>query len=156
MFKNIFNVLGINSPSEGHQVEYLVVTQDEFIDMIHSHEKWLRGEVGGRAANFNNRWLTGLDIADADLRGVSFNTAILEDCIFMNCRMHNADFRGAAVRHCNFAHSELQNSEFYRAEVEGTTFAYATMHGVTFVRSAIRQCNFLHVIGKPKFTQCSR
>lgn len=156
MFKKVFNVLGINSPSENRQVEYKVMSQDAFINMIDLHEKWLRGEPGGRAANFNNRWLERIDIADADLRGVSFNTAILENCTIINCRMHNCDFRGAVVRNCNFAHSELQSSEFYRAEVEGTTFAYAMMRNVTFVRSAIRQCNFLHVVGQPKFNQCSR
>lgn len=69
----------------------------EVKEMLDSHKKWMRGELGGIFANFQNADLRDKDLQGEDLRGANFQNADLRGAHLRGANLQDADLRGANV-----------------------------------------------------------
>lgn len=69
----------------------------EVKEMLDSHKKWMRGELGGIFANFQNADLRDKDLQGEDLRGANFQDADLRGAHLRGANLQDADLRGANV-----------------------------------------------------------
>lgn len=69
----------------------------EVKEMLDSHKKWMRGELGGIFANFQNADLRDKDLQGEDLRGANFQNADLRGANLRGANLQDADLRGANV-----------------------------------------------------------
>lgn len=74
------------------------MTQDELIQIINMHKKWLNGEPGGEradleGANLEDTDLRGMNLRHTDLRGADLKGAILDySCLPLWCGSLGAHF----------------------------------------------------------------
>ena len=69
----------------------------EVKEMLDSHKKWMRGELGGIFANFQNADLRDKDLQGEDLRGANLQDANLRGANLRGANLQDADLRGANV-----------------------------------------------------------
>ena len=110
------------------------ITPERLSEILESHNKWLRGEDGGKRAN-----LSGADLSGADLRGVNLSYADLR----------YADLSGADLRGANLSGADLSGADLSRAkniillpvaDYRGYSYAHAIKRedGEWLVRSGCR------------------
>ena len=73
------------------------MTQCDLNTIIQLHEKWLRGELGGKKADLSGADLSGADLSGADLRGANLRGADLSGADLSGADLSGADLRGANV-----------------------------------------------------------
>ena len=88
------------------------MTQCDLNTIIQLHEKWLRGEPGGKKAN-----LRYADLSYADLRGANLRYADL----------HNADLRYANLSYADLRGADLRSADLSGADLRGANLRYADL-----------------------------
>ena len=106
----------------------------------------LAAREAGKAPDFSNEKLTGLDLSGADLRGVCFSWADLSDtrldgadmdgCVLDNAMMNRCSLRGTSLRNASVQGVNFRWSDLTGLHVEGSNlwrsvFEYAVMDGIT-------------------------
>ena len=66
-------------------------------EVLDSHKKWMRGELGEIFANFQNADLRDKDLQGEDLRGANLQDADLRGARLWGANLQDADLRGANV-----------------------------------------------------------
>ena len=87
---------------------------DKSIDLkevLHLHERWLKGYEDGRRADLSQR-----DLSYADLRGADLRSAFL----------HDADLRGT-----DLCYADLNGASLHDADLRGTDLCYADLNGAS-------------------------
>ena len=90
-------------------------SQEELMQIVARHGKWLRGEEGGEYANLGDA-----DLRGADLRGAGLARANLGD----------ADLRGAGLARANLGDAYLRGADLRGAYLRGANLADAYLAGV--------------------------
>ena len=81
-------------------------TQEEIIEILKLHEKWLKDESGGKRADLRNA-----DLSEANLRNANLSEANLWNANLRNADLRNADLRNAIS---NMEESRSMQLEKYR------------------------------------------
>lgn len=71
--------------------------EKEVKEVLDSHKKWMRGELGEIFANFQNADLRDKDLQGEDLRGANFQDADLRGAHLRGANLQDADLRGANI-----------------------------------------------------------
>ena len=82
----------------------------EVKEMLDSHKKWMRGELGGIFANFQNADLRDKDLQGEDLRGANFQNADLRGANLRGANLQDADLQGANLRGANLQDADLRGA----------------------------------------------
>ena len=98
------------------------MTQCDLNTIIQLHEKWLRGEPGGkkadlrsanlRYANLHNADLRYANLSYADLRGADLRSADLRSADLRSANLHNADLRYANLRYADLRYANVDFSSW--------------------------------------------
>ncbi len=102
----------------------------ELLDVIAERIDAANGDWGGahiRRTRFSDSRLTGLNLAEARIKEVSFRACKLdyanfrhseiEQVSFEDCVLTGADFQGAAIKSTRFSHCELVEADFSKAQL---------------------------------------
>jgi hypothetical protein len=108
------------------------ITQEEFQSILDNHALWLEDKTKGNRADLSYCNLSGIYLADMDLRYVDFNHSILDYTTF--CNSH--------LEHANFGFSSLKNTRFTDAHAEYAIFAKAELDYANFVRTHVEHADF--------------
>ena len=100
------------------------LTVEQIAEIIESHGKWLRGEEGGKRADFSFKDCRGANFVDANCRGANFEGA---NCRGANCR--GANFEGANCRGANFVGANLIGANFEGARIWSTNLSETNLDG---------------------------
>ena len=79
------------------------MTQCDLNTIIQLHEKWLRGELGGKKAD-----LSYADLRYADLRSANLRYADLHGADLSYADLRGADLSGADLRGANLSYADLR------------------------------------------------
>ena len=79
------------------------MTQCDLNTIIQLHEKWLRGELGGKKADLRYANLSYADLRGADLRGADLSYADLR-----GADLSGADLSGANLRYADLRYADLR------------------------------------------------
>lgn len=101
------------------------MTEKRIKEILESHRKWLRGEEGGKRADFRNTNLSGItlhdaDLAKADLRGANLFRANLH---FVN--LEGADLSEANLSEAELFYARLRNACLNKANLQSADLSYA-------------------------------
>ncbi|MEM9342425.1 MAG: pentapeptide repeat-containing protein [Pseudomonadota bacterium] len=77
--------------------------------------------------DYSEARLTGIELQDAEIAGVSFSRAALSLAIFDGARITNVSFNGANLRGASFVGAVLVNVSFDGADLMGAVFEGATL-----------------------------
>ena len=99
------------------------LTVEQIAEIIESHGKWLRGEEGGKRADFSFKDCRDANFVGANCRGANFVGA--------NCR--GANFEGARIWSTNLSETNLDGRWVVVAQIgsrKGTTY-YDKVNDIT-------------------------
>ena len=88
------------------------MTQCDLNTIIQLHEKWLRGEPGGKKADLSYADLSYADLSGADLRGAGLSDADLRDANLRNAVLRGADLRDANLRNAVLRGADVDYSSW--------------------------------------------
>ena len=89
------------------------MTQCDLNTIIQLHEKWLRGEPGGKKAD-----LSYADLSYADLRSANLRYADLRSADLHNADLSYANLRYADLRYANLSYADLSYADLRYANVD--------------------------------------
>ena len=92
------------------------MTQCDLNTIIQLHEKWLRGELGGKKADLRYADLSGADLSGADLRYADLRGADLS----------GADLSGADLSYADLRHADLSGADLSGADLRGANVDFSS------------------------------
>ena len=118
-----------------------IMTQKEFDEIYEKHQKWLKGEQGGKQALFEDVSLKNISlselclrkthfskvlfkksITDADLRVTTFKDCVFCNVVFGHCDIAIALFKGCDLTNCEFTHTNLGSANFENTDLKDVKF----------------------------------
>ena len=109
------------------------MTQDQLDALVKLHERYLDGRIGGRRAALKRVDLTGLSLADTNMRQADFS-----GCMMRHMDLSNASFQEAALYACDLSFADLNNTSFVRADLRGARIESANLSGANLERADLR------------------
>jgi hypothetical protein len=105
------------------------------------HEKWLRGEEGGRraawpGANLRGAKLPRANLRDSDLAGVKLAGAVLTHASLRDANLASADLSGV-----NAANADLRNCNLHRARLSRSCFRHADLSHCNLTEADLSDCD---------------
>ena len=94
------------------------MTQCDLNTIIQLHEKWLRGELGGKKADLSGADLRGADLRYADLSYADLSYADLCGADLSYADLRYADLRGANLRGADLSGADLSGADLRGANVD--------------------------------------
>ena len=123
----------------------LYKSNDDLINVIRDHEKWLdtEGKKGLRAnlsgailyranlsgANLKDANLSNISLTKANLAGANLSGAILDGASLINAILKKADLRYASLRKANLVGSDLIEANLCEATLYGTKLSATNLSG---------------------------
>lgn len=86
--------------------------------------------------------LSGIDLSNSDLSGISLFKAQIKACNFSNCTFKNSELTGAIIVESNFSNSHMQHAGFGSATIKSSIFFDAHLEHTTFTSSCIESSDF--------------
>ena len=109
------------------------VSQSLLDDVVTLHNRFMSGRPGGRRLVLRRRALTGLTLAEKDLRQADFG-----GCIMTDMDLSGANFREASLYACDLSRSDLSRASFIRADLRGTRIENARLMGADLHAADLR------------------
>ncbi len=108
------------------------ITQGALDKALGKHAMFMRGQVGGRRANFQYKNLSGLDfhnhdLSQADFTGSNLQYADLSLGTFKNACFFACDLRDADLSHGDFSRSDMRGACLSGANLSGSNLKEADM-----------------------------
>ncbi len=131
---------GIASPMDHGSTMFDVrndMSMEELNRILEEHEKWLRGEAGGKQANLSSISLQGVDLSGRNLARIRLSSADL----------YGANFEGANLQGAKLFSADLTNADLTNANLEKAGLAYATVQGANFKGANLQNTSLLETIG---------
>lgn len=131
---------GIVSPMDHGSAMFDVrndMSMEELNRILEEHEKWLRGEAGGKQADLSSISLQGVDLSGHNLERIKLNSADL----------YGANFKGANLQGAELHAADLTNADLTNANLEKARLAYATIQGANFKDANLQNASLLNTIG---------
>ncbi len=131
---------GIVSPMDHGSTMFDVrndMSMEELNRILEEHEKWLRGEAGGKQADLSSISLQGADLSGHNLERIKLNSADL----------YGANFKGANLQGAELLAADLTNADLTNANLEKAGLAYATVQGANFKGANLQSTSLLETIG---------
>ena len=94
----------------------------ENLKSIQAHQKWLKGEEGGKRAN-----LQGANLQRADLRGANLQRADLQRANLQRADLQRANLQGADLRGANLQGADLQGADLQGANLQGANLDFSCL-----------------------------
>lgn len=88
------------------------MTQCDLNTIIQLHEKWLRGEPGGKKADLSYADLSYADLRSANLRYADLHGADLSYADLRGADLSGADLRGANLRYADLRYANVDFSSW--------------------------------------------
>ncbi len=131
---------GIASPMDNGSTMFDVrndMSMEELNRILEEHEKWLRGEAGGKQANLSSISLQGVDLSGRNLARIRLSSADL----------YGANFEDANLQGAQLFSADLTNADLTNASLEKAGLAYATVQGANFKGANLQNSSLLETIG---------
>lgn len=93
-----------------------ILTQIELDEVVELHEKWLRGEEGGRRAELCN-----VDLRSVDLACVNLSFADLSHANLTSAKLRSTDLSYANLASANLASANLTSADLNHANLSSAT-----------------------------------
>jgi len=122
------------------------MNQEEIKEILNLHQKWLKGEDGGKRADFRHADLSGADLRFANLtdanlckaclRGANLYNAYLYgadlyDTNLQGARLESANLCRAYLHGANLCHADLKYADLRDAYLSGATLRHADLKGAS-------------------------
>lgn len=122
-----------NNKTSGDAVAMEKLTQGQLDALVSLHERFLDGRIGGRRAMLKRVDISGLSLADKNLRQADFS----------GCNMREMDlaftiFQEATLYACDLSFSNLIHTNFIRADMRGARIESANLAGADLERADLR------------------
>ena len=104
------------------------MTQEELNLTVWNHEKWLRGEKGGKRAILRNADLTGLGLTHANLSKADLRDVILFKSDLRYIDLTEANLTRANLCEANLFFSCLTGARLNKANLQGADLSYADLN----------------------------
>ena len=101
------------------------MTQEKLNLVLESHRKWLRGEEGGKRADFRRADLSGITLHDADLAKADLRGANLFKAKLLYVNLEEADLSGAVLSEAVLYFGRLSNACLRKANLQGADLSNA-------------------------------
>jgi hypothetical protein len=126
-------------------------SQEELIEIIKKHKKWLEKEKDGikadlykanlqgaylDEANLRGANLQGADLQGADLRGANLDKADLRGANLYEADLYKTNLQGADLRGANLDKADLRGANLYEANLQG-----ANLQGADLYEANLRGAN---------------
>ena len=98
------------------------LSEEELIQIVEKHEKWLQGEKDGERAEFSQ-----VSIHDIRIEGEN-----LEGAIFSDCSLRNVDFISSSLEQTRFSVVNFENCIFQDSNFANTIFEDVFFTGIQF------------------------
>jgi len=110
------------------------MTQDELIEIVKRHGRWLLDEDGGRRANLSCADLScadlsGANLLRADLRRADLSCADLSGADLRRADLLRADLRRADLSCADLSGADLRRANLRRADLSGANLSCADLSG---------------------------
>lgn len=131
---------GIASPMDNGSTMFDVrndMSMEELNRILEEHEKWLRGEAGGKQANLSSISLQGVDLSGRNLARIRLSSADL----------YGANFEDANLQGAQLFSADLTNADLTNANLEKAGLAYANVQGANFKGANLQNSSLLETIG---------
>ncbi|MEZ5813196.1 MAG: pentapeptide repeat-containing protein [Alphaproteobacteria bacterium] len=115
------------------------ITQEQLLEIIERHKKFLMGSGGGQRAILTCKDLSGLDFRLADLSNADFSGARLD-----GANMSQASFVNASFFSCDMHKTDMKNSNFTRADFRGAEVIGSDLSEADFTHADFRQGHLLN------------
>lgn len=110
------------------------MTNKELNEILEEHEKWFRGEFGGKRAN-----LSCLNLTNANLKGANLGSANLSNVILRNANLRHANLVCTDLVGASFVGANLSNVNFKSADLRG-----ADLRDTNLINANIEDANLKH------------
>ena len=105
------------------------MTQCDLNTIIQLHEKWLRGEPGGKKADLRSANLRYADLHNADLRYANLHNADLRYADLSYADLRSADLRSADLRGADLSYADLRGADLRGADLRSADLRGADLRG---------------------------
>lgn len=127
------------------------ITQDELIEILKKHEKWVRDEPGGERADLSNTDLKGIDLTGAFLpsallNGANFENALMSKVNFMHADLVNANFTNAIMPEAKLRSANLSGANLTNVDFTCADLAFSIMYSTKLKNTILSQVSFYHAI----------
>lgn len=89
------------------------ITQEDLNERIIRHEKWLRGEKGGKRLKLKNYDLSEKKFTDINLSKAVLKNCDLSYCIFTNANLSNANLSQSMLDYVEFNYVDFTHTILY-------------------------------------------
>ena len=109
------------------------MTPDELATILGLHQRWIRGEPGGKRANLSGAYLRGSNLSGADLVGANLSGAYLSGANLRGANLYCADLSGAYLRGANLSGAYLRGADLSGADLVGANLSGANLDRANLV-----------------------
>ncbi len=113
------------------------LSQDELDQILDLHEKWLRGEKGGKRADLRDKDLSYLDMSNRDLSHIDFVRSNLDYADMSNSNAISCKFMGASMDGTRVISACFYDSDFRFSYISGFYPQDIAFYGALAVESQI-------------------
>lgn len=131
---------GIASPMDHGSTMFDVrneMSMEELNRILEAHEKWLRGEAGGRQADLRSTSLQGADLSERNLERINL----------IGADLYGANLAFTNLQGAKLFSADLTNADLTNANLEKVGLAYATVQGANFKGANLQNTSLLETIG---------
>lgn len=118
---------------QGGGIQNLKLQQEHLKRLHEFHERFRKGQKGGKRTVLRNCDLSGLDF-----RGMDFSDAEFVGCNFANSDLRRSNFSGANIFGARFDEANLSNANFHRADLRGARMDGADLTETNLDRADLR------------------
>ena len=108
-----------------------ILSTEKFNTILLEHDKWLRGDVGGKQAD-----LSGMELRNISLKGINLSHAILEGTNFDESSLESADLSYANLKKATF-----KNADLSYANLRGTFLRHVDFRGTNLTETDFKDAN---------------
>ena len=131
---------GIASPMDHGSTMFDVrneMSMEELNRILEAHEKWLRGEAGGKQADLRSTSLQGADLSGRNLERINL----------IGADLYGANLAFTNLQGAKLFSADLTNADLTNANLEKAGLAYATVQGANFKGANLQNTSLLETIG---------
>lgn len=131
---------GIASPMDHGSTMFDVrneMSMEELNRILEAHEKWLRGEAGGKQADLRSTSLQGADLSGRNLERINL----------IGADLYGANLAFTNLQGAKLFSADLTNADLTNANLEKAGLANATIQGANFKGANLQNTSLLETIG---------
>lgn len=118
------------------------LTQKEVNDIVAKHTLWLDDDTKGVMADFSYTVLESISMYGFNLRGATFEGAIINNADLSFTIANGANFNRAKLNNVSFYWAELQDAKFHKASIMHVMFSLANLKRATFAHATLSLSTF--------------